>query len=147
MFKKSLSVLIASGLVLASSATLAAPLSLGNCLVDSLNGKERKVLAKWIFFAMGAHPEMSSYANVNGGDRVTTDKEVAALIGRLLAEDCASQLAQTRQADATAINKAFELVGRVAMQELMTNQQVTGAITNYAKYIDPRHMKAIQAGD
>ena len=31
-----------------------------NCLVDALNGKERKQLAKWIFFGIAAHPTISS---------------------------------------------------------------------------------------
>ncbi|MCK5852616.1 hypothetical protein KAH27_06255 [bacterium] len=110
--------------------------SLGTCLVDSLNGKERKQLAKWIYFAIAAHPEMKSFSNISGNDRITTDRYVGKLVTRLLVEDCSSSLVTAQKADPLALQKAFELVGQVAMQELMNNQEVTTAISSYANYAD-----------
>lgn len=109
---------------------------LGGCLVESLNGKERKELAKWIFFAMAAHPEMKSYSNVSDKDTKETDEFVGKLITRLLAENCPRDLQKAYSADPLAIQKAFELVGKVAMRELMTDQNVTKSISSYARYVD-----------
>jgi len=53
---------------------------LGGCMVDSLNGKERKELAKWIFFAIAAHPEIRSYTSISSEDINTSDKVVGELI-------------------------------------------------------------------
>ncbi|MBI1423105.1 MAG: hypothetical protein GC149_06540 [Gammaproteobacteria bacterium] len=124
-------------------ATLAAPAfadnpagALGNCLVDNLNGKERKNLAKWIFLAIAAHPDIKTYSSASPADIQQSDQFVGKLITRLLTVNCPAELKKAHAADPQAVKKAFGLVGRVAMQELMANQNVTQALTNYAKYAD-----------
>ncbi len=123
----------------------AGELDLGTCLVDSLTGKERKNLAKWIYFAIAAHPEMSSYSNIKQEDRVKIDKYVGTLVTRLLAEDCASEVKSAQKADPLALGKAFELVGQVAMQELVTNQDVETSLYSYVKYTDQKKIQAVLA--
>jgi hypothetical protein len=119
------------------------PQALAACLTDSLNGKERKQLAKWIYFSIAAHPEMKPYSNVSVDARTETDKYVAALVTRLLVDDCASQFRVAQKADPTSLRKAFELVGQVAMQEIMTNPDVTSAISSYGQYIDQKRINSI----
>ena len=110
--------------------------ALSSCLVENLSGKERKSLAKWIFFAMGAHPEIRSYSNASPKDIKDSDEYVGKLITRLLTVDCPDKLKTAYSSDPLAVRKAFELVGQVAMQELMTNQDVLNSITNYAQFAD-----------
>ena len=128
-----------------SSPANANPEALAACLTDSLNGKERKQLAKWIYFSLAVHPEMKPYSNVSVDVRADTDKYVAALVTRLLVDDCASQLRIAQKADPSSIRKAFELVGQVAMQEIMTNPDVTSAVSSYAQYIDQKRINSILA--
>ncbi|GAB1266704.1 hypothetical protein [Aurantivibrio infirmus] len=109
---------------------------LGSCLVDHLDGKERKNLAKWIFFAIAAHPEINKYSSATSADVTESDRFVGSLVTRLMTEDCPKELQTANRANPRAIEQAFELVGQVAMQELMTNQNVTTTITNYVKYAD-----------
>ncbi|WP_047691700.1 hypothetical protein [Vibrio sp. ZOR0018] len=106
------------------------------CLLDSLNGKERKNLAKWIYFSIAAHPELNEFSNISKSDRTSIDKYTGQLVTRLLVEDCAQELVAAQKADPLAIEKAFEMVGQVAMQELMNSEDVTNAITNYLQYTD-----------
>ncbi|WP_210394617.1 hypothetical protein [Motiliproteus sediminis] len=120
---------------------------LGTCLIDSLNGKERKELAKWIFISMAAHPEISPYANISNADINATDSYVGTLITRLLTEDCAAQLRSANNTDPRAIQQAFELVGQVAMQELMTHQRVGNALTGYAQYADMDKINVVLTGE
>ena len=109
---------------------------LASCLVDELNGKERKQLAKWIFFAIAAHPEIKPYSTVKELDLESSNKSTGALISRLLTKNCPNELSKANKANPLALQKAFEFVGQVAMQELMTNDDVTKAISGYANYID-----------
>lgn len=109
---------------------------LGTCMVDSLNGKERKNLAKWIFFSMAAHPHIGSYSNISEEDLLENDKYVGQLVTRLLTKDCPDILAKMSKSDPLVVQKSFELVGQVAMQELMTDEKVVQTISNYAKYTD-----------
>ena len=116
---------------------------LGNCMIDALNGKERKGLAKWIFLAISSHPEITIYSKASSEDIDNSDKYVGKIISRLLTVDCPAELTLANQRDPLAIRKAFELVGRVAMQELMSNQVTMQALTNYAKYTDQEKINAL----
>lgn len=106
------------------------------CMVDNLNGKERTNLSKWIFFSIAAHPEIKSYSSVGQKEIKVSDEYVGKLITRLLTSDCPNELKRAHKSDPMAVQTAFGLVGKVAMQELMTNQDVMKALTNYAQYAD-----------
>jgi hypothetical protein len=121
-----------SGPVLSQSSTHA----LSTCMVDNLDGKERKNLAKWVFFAMGAHPEIKSYLKVTPGDLRANDKYVGSLITRLLTVDCSDRLKTAYDADPSSVESAFEVVGKVAMQELMTSNEVNEALSTYIQFTD-----------
>jgi len=121
--------------------------TLSTCLVDTLNGKERKILAKWIFFAIAAHPEISSFSSATTPDTDATDKFVGALVTRLLTTDCPEEFKAANESDPMALAKAFEMVGRVAMQELMANDAVKKALTNYSKYADMEKINEVLARD
>lgn len=109
---------------------------LGICLVDALNGKERKNLAKWIFFSIGAHPVITPFLKATPADIQKSDEYIGKLVTKILTVDCPKELSIANQYDPLAVTKAFELVGKVAMQELMNNQSTVKAITNYSKYAD-----------
>lgn len=56
---------------------------------------------------------------------------------------CAFFKAPRRKCTPLAIQKAFEWVGKVAMQELMTDQGVMAAISNYVNYADQEKFGAL----
>ena len=138
---------ITMGLILAMPALADTPAhALGSCLVDSLNGKERKNLAKWIYFSIAAHPEIKSYSKASQKDVKESDVYVGKLVTRLLTVNCPDQLRKANSSDPLAVRKAFELVGQVAMQEIMANQDVMTALTNYAHYADKEKINKILGG-
>lgn len=128
-------IIITSYLFTSSSAIADTPTeTFGNCLIDNLNGKERKEMVKWLFFSIASHPDLNSYLNATQNDIIDSDKYIGNLITRLLSDDCPNEMKSAAKADPQAIRKAFGLVGRVAMQELMRDQTVNTTITNYVKY-------------
>lgn len=132
------------GLIIGTPAFAASPTdTFANCLVDTLNGKERKNLAKWIFFAIAAHPEIKSYSKASLKDINNSDKYVGKLITKLLTVDCPNELKNATKSNPRAIEQGFGLVGKVAMQELMTNQNVTKAISNYIQYADQEKINQV----
>jgi hypothetical protein len=110
--------------------------ALSSCMVDNLNGKERKSLAKWIFFAIGAHPDIKSYMQATPADMRASDEYVGSLITRLLTVDCPAPLKAAYAANPASLENAFGVVGEVAMQELMTNEDVNKTLTNYVHFTD-----------
>ena len=79
---------------------------------------------------------MRRYSKITEKDREMSDQYVGELVTRLLVEDCPMELKAANKVDPMAIEKAFEFVGEVAMQELMTSEDVMKAVTNFGQYAD-----------
>ena len=139
-----LSILLATVLNPLSVKASPAGESLGVCMVDSLTGKERKQLAQWIFFAMAAHPDIKEFSKVSVEAQSKTNEYIGKLVSRLVTENCSEQLkAAVKEDGQAAIAGAFELVGKVAMQELMSNKEVIASISGYAKFVDQEKLGAL----
>lgn len=117
--------------------------TLGTCLVDSLNGKERKALIKWVYFSMSSHPELEKFIVASNEDITGSNQTMGTLVTRLFTEDCPKEAIAANKADPLAIQKAFEFVGQVAMQELMTNPNVMTSITQYIHYSDQNKINSL----
>lgn len=117
---------------------------LGACMTDALSGKERKDLAKWIFFSMSTHSSIKNYTNVPDNDIDTSNKQIGGLISRLLTGDCPEIARAAMQAQGSkAFEYAFGVVGQVAMQELMTEKSVSEALSQYEKHLDHEKLNQI----
>lgn len=117
--------------------------ALTNCLSDSTSGKDRKDLAKWVFAAMSTHPEIREFAPVTDKVRDQTSSTVGGLVTRLLSEDCAKQAqAALRNEGQAAMQTAFRALGGLAMQELISNPEVTASFSLMEKYLDRRKIEA-----
>ena len=140
-------------LIISFAAVLALPAAAGPssdalsaCLADNTNGKERKELAKWIFAGMAAHPEMQGLSTVTAATRDESDRFMGALVTRLMTKDCFSQAQAAVQDDGTGTFKsAFGYLGRVAMQELMTNHDVETSLSGWEKYFDSKKFEAMMS--
>lgn len=133
--------------VITALSAAAAPTTtnaLGACLADNTTGKERKELAKWMFVAMASHPELQGLSNITDSDREKTYQALGATVTKLLTQSCPEQ---TRSALATDAGEAFKLafgfLGKLAMQELMTNPEVGASFSGFERYIDQQKLKAL----
>jgi len=133
-----LATVIVGAAITASSATAgSATDALTACMADNTTGKDRKDLARWVFVGMSAHPEIQSLSKVTEANRDELDRMLATMVTRLMTENCRVQakLAMENEGSA-AFEAAFGAIGRLAMQELMSNPAVTSSFTRYAKYLD-----------
>ena len=111
-------------------------LALSTCLTDSLNGKERKELAKWIYFGMSQHSTIKPYSNISNDDQIQMDQYLGKLMTRLLTVDCKSIVKSALEADSNSLEAAFGVVGRVAMEELMREKSVSRTLEQFSEYVD-----------
>lgn len=133
-----------SSLLLGTCLCVALPASaspagetLGRCLADHTNGLDRKDLARWMFLAIAAHPEIGSMVKINPADVHQADQKMGRLVTRLLAQDCAREFsAVMKQEGSAGISQGFEFLGRAAMTELMTNRAVQKSISGFQAYTD-----------
>jgi hypothetical protein len=111
--------------------------TLGSCLADNTSGKDRKELARWLFAAMTAHPEMKSLSSATPQDIDSASRSAGALFTRLMTESCSKEVRSAVQSGGTAaITAGFQVLGQLAMQELTTNPQVGAAMGVIDQYID-----------
>jgi hypothetical protein len=117
--------------------------ALTSCLANSTTGKDRVNLAKLIFVAISAHPDVGKIANISTSNIEEINKVNADLFTRLLVTDCNEETKLAMKLENTAaLRSAFESLGRLAMIELMGNQNVAnGFTTGIEKYTDKEKLK------
>lgn len=119
-----------------------APSALSNCLIRSTTEADHTLLAQWIFVTMSRHPSVASMSSVSDQQNVAINRQVGALLNRLLLDSCATE---TRAAVAAqgpaALEGAFEMLGRVAMTTLMGHPDVTAGLSGFAGYLDQRRLQ------
>ena len=138
--------LLISLAVLAPQTAMASPATeaLGNCLKDNTSGKDRKELARWVFLAISAHPEIRSLSTASDATRTESSKGMAALVTRLLADNCAAQTRAVVEKDGhQGMFNSFKALGEVAMMELMSNQEVSASVSAYTQFVDKKRLEAV----
>lgn len=119
---------------------------LARCLADNTTGKERKELARWIFLGMAAHPDMAALSNATAADRDQADRAMADLMTQLLTDRCGSVLRREREVLGTeGMRVAFQSLGQLAMQELMSDPAVGQAMAGFERYVDHRRIDSYLA--
>ena len=112
------------------------------CLVDHTSGRDRKDLARWFVIAMSAHPEIRTMLTISQEVKEQADRKTGDLFTRLLAVDCPAEMKAAMQADGQlAFKVAFGKLGEVAVQELMTDRDVTASLGAADKYMDAAKVK------
>lgn len=137
-----------AALILALAAPLAGSASpsidaVGTCLTDHSDGRDRKDLVGWIFLAIARHPDISTMSAATAEAIERSDRRVGALVTRLLADDCPAQVrAMLAEHGPSAMAKPFEVLGRVAMTELMGHPDVAAALSGLEAHVDQARIDA-----
>jgi hypothetical protein len=122
---------------------------LSNCLAENTSGKDRKDLATWVFLSMAAHPEIKQFASGTAPTAsIDSARTMGALVTRLLTESCADQArAVFKTGGATSsFQLAFQKLGQLAMQELMTDKSVNESMGLFERYLDQSRFAKLRAG-
>lgn len=138
-----LSALVLLGL---SSTVQAGPFNdkLAICLVENTSQADKTTLMRWIFGAMSRHPDVRDLTEVSQAQADQMNKAVADLFVALLADRCATETANAvKYEGASVISSSFEVLGKVAMQGLMTDASVNEYISGLDKNIEPGKLDAV----
>jgi hypothetical protein len=120
---------------------------LSRCLVSSTTAKDKIDLVRWLVSTMSLHPDVSKVISVNAQQRTEIDKSVALILQRLLTEKCRNQtLIALKNEGQAAIATSFEVLGKVAAEELFANPSVLKGFENLGKYIDEKKINEVLGG-
>lgn len=147
MKKYSIKLTFLLGLLLSPSA-FAGPYGddLAKCLVSSTTQEDRLALVKWLFSAASLHPGVNSIISVTVSDKQIDDanKHIGGLFMRLLTISCKPEAEKAIQYEgAVTFQTSFEILGKVAGQELFSNPTVAEAMSRVDRYIDRKKIDAL----
>jgi hypothetical protein len=121
--------------------------ALGKCLADNTTGKDRKDLARWLFVALGAHPEMKAISTIKPSAPEDSSRVAGALFNRLITETCPKEAkAAVAVSGPPAFQTAFSVLGQLAMQELMADNNVSANMGLLHKYVDNAKIQSVIGG-
>ena len=117
---------------------------LGKCLVKSTTKQDRSDLIRWLFVAAAHHPAVQPIASVSAAQQDASDKSMGALMMKLLTDSCKPESQKALQYEGPiTLQIAFEVLGKVAGQELFSSPEVAGNLQGLAKYVDAEKIKAL----
>jgi hypothetical protein len=123
--------------------------ALRTCVADNTSGKDRKDLARWVFLAIGAHPEMKQHFGADATRAADeSSRTMAALVTRLLTDSCANETRAVVKAGQgqQSMQVAFQGLGQLAMQELMTDKSVQESMSLFERYLDQKRLAEVMGG-
>ena len=91
---------------------------------------------------MALHPDMAGITAITPAKREEINKAGGEVFNRLMTEACAKELKDAiKFEDQTAVKAAFESLGKLAMQEIMSNPAVSAGFSGIDKYVDLKKIK------
>jgi hypothetical protein len=117
---------------------------LSKCLVESTTKDDRVSLIRWIFAAISKHPAVSSLTRVTDSDIDKANAATGALFMKLLTQTCADATKKALKYEgAASIQLSFQILGQVAMGDMMSDPSVGGAIAGLEKFVDEEKIQAL----
>ncbi len=117
---------------------------LGKCLVQSSSQEDKIALVRWVFANAALHPEVKAISALSQQERVAINKTAAQLYGKLLTKVCRSETkAAFKYGGTEAVKTSFNLLGQVAMRELMTDPAVLKGFGDFTQYMDKHALEEV----
>lgn len=117
---------------------------LGRCMGKAANPQDHVTLVHWMFAALSQHPAAAALATVNMEQRLTINKEMAALYERLLYVDCRKEaVAALKNEGSPALGAGFAALTQVAMRDLLGDYHVPQALQALVQSLDKGKQTAL----
>ncbi|MDT0509039.1 hypothetical protein [Novosphingobium sp. MMS21-SN21R] len=111
--------------------------ALSQCLSMKSTGSDRIVFAGWFVSSMASAPQLKGLADVSPERRDELDRGLAQIFTRLITVDCKVVARPLlKPGNLQAFSSAFEVFGRLAVQELAGDPETDRAMGAFAKYIN-----------
>ena len=117
---------------------------LSKCLVESTTKDDRVSLIRWMFAAISKHPAVSSLTKVTDADIDKANAATGALFMKLLTQTCRDATKKALKYEGgAAIQLSFQVLGQVAMGDMMSDPNAGGAIAGLEKFVDEKEIVAL----
>ena len=117
---------------------------LGKCIVAKTSPADKLFVVKAVYAAMSKHPEITNMSSITRQDDAIFMREFARIFTDLMVDSCRSEAKLAfRYEGELAFQQSFELLGQVAMVELMQHPRVSNYFEALGGEIDPSKFKGV----
>lgn len=121
---------------------------MARCLVKKTTDADKTLLIKWIYSAMSAHPDVAALSNISPAKAEELNQAAGEMFTDLVAVRCQRETSDAMKYEgSSAFEASFEVLGKVAMQGLMSHPGVSEYLGGLSKHIDEKKLnKAFGTG-
>jgi hypothetical protein len=117
---------------------------LAKCLVENTTEADRAGLVKWMFSAIVVHPVVQEIASSRPGAMEAANKEVGALVTRLLTVSCEQETRKAMKYEGTStLQTSFKVLGEVAGQQIFGHPDVARAMARISEHMDSAKFESL----
>lgn len=117
---------------------------LSQCLVENASPKDQANLVTWMFSAVSANPALKNLAPLSREERDDINRALAMTFQRLMLEDCRREVVNAMRAEGSkAIEGAFELMGKRAAEQLLSDPASAAEMEKMSTYLDAAKWEAL----
>jgi hypothetical protein len=114
------------------------------CLGAKMSDADRTTAAVWLFEEMSANPALKPMTNVTEAQRTDARKAAAAMVQRLVTEDCRAEAAAAfRNEGGGVLMRPFYEQGQASIGLLIRDPAVTAGMQQISQYLDVAKLAAI----
>jgi hypothetical protein len=114
------------------------------CLGAKMSDADRTTAAVWLFEEMSANPALKPMTNVTEAQRADARKAAAAMVQRVVTEDCRAQAAAAlRNEGGGVLMRPFFEQGQASIGLLVRDPAVTAGMQQISQYLDVAKLAAI----
>ena len=131
--------LLAFGLTVMGTAVHASSQTdqLSACLIEHTTAADKTSVLQWTFAALSSHPDLKAFAQVSDAQKEQLDKNFAAVVQRIVIEQCSIQAKAVIQADGVeGIGASFQELGQITGEEILKNPEIKSQLKGVLRYVD-----------
>ena len=114
-----------------------------NCLLKNTSERDKIILARWLMTAMSEHSSIKSKINLPVRTKQEFQQAFANYVEYILGDKCLKEARNAIKYDEKGFEKAFELLGEVAMINLMEDPNVLKSLEEWVNYVSEDFIKKI----
>ncbi len=107
------------------------------CIISKTTSQEKTDLVKWIYVTISFHPQLAEMSNLSSNDVEMANIRIADYMTNIFAYKCNEELIEAIKFEGEdSVIKTFELLGEIAISEIMRDEGVAMASEFFTQYLD-----------
>ena len=114
-----------------------------NCLVKNTSERDKIILVRWLMGAVSEHSSIRSKIDLPTRTKQEFQQSFANYVEYIIGDKCLKETKNAIRYDEKGFEKAFEVLGEVAMISLMNDPNVMKSLEEWVNYVSEDFFKKL----